>query len=165
MKKLYVALQVNIYCVYLWTSVLVLEKPSNSFELGTEKLKSLNQNILWTGGSKYLHCFKMSVISFIIVENFGKVSAFLVRKLRPLRVLRSMISGVCCRGLCNICSLFYLIFILIYKNKLYWKTYCDDHSSLSFFFLFLTQLSIFPRLTASLQITGLTGLFLPLIVG
>ena len=117
-KKLYVALQVNMYCIYLWTSVLVLEKPSNSFELAIEKLKSLNKDISWTGDSKYLHCFKMSVNSFIIVETFGNVSAFVVRKLRPLRVLRSMISGLCCRGLCHMCSLFYFIFILIYKNKL-----------------------------------------------
>ena len=55
---------------------MVLEKPSSSFELATEKLKSLNKNISWTGGSKYLHCFRISVISFIIVENLGKVSAF-----------------------------------------------------------------------------------------
>ena len=53
-----------------------------------------------------------------------------------LKFLRSMISGLCCRGLCNICSSFYLTFILIYKNKLYWKIYCDDHSSLSCFFPF-----------------------------
>ena len=107
----------------------------------------------------------MSVISFIIVENFGKVSAFVVRKLRLLKVLRSMISGLCCRGLCNICSLFYFIFILIYKNKLYWKIYWDDHSSLSYFFPFPHGVEYLPRLTSSLQITGLTGLFLPLIVG
>ena len=61
-----------------------------------------------------MHCFKM-FISFIIVENLGKVSAFVVRKLRLLKVLRSMVLGLCCRGLRNICSLFYLI----NKNKLY----------------------------------------------
>ena len=64
-----------------------------------------------------MHCFKMSVISFInIVENFGKVSAFVVRKPRPLKVLRSMVLGLCCRGLRNIRSLFYLK----NKNKLYY---------------------------------------------
>ena len=111
-KMFYVALQANMYCIYLWSSVLVLEKPSSSFELATEKLKSLNKNISWTGGNKYLHCFKMSVISFInIVKNFGKVSAFVVRKPRPLKVLRSIVLGLCCRSLRNICSSFYL------KNK------------------------------------------------
>ena len=111
-KMFYVALQANMYCIYLWSSVLVLEKPSSSFELATEKLKSLNKNISWTGGNKYLHCFKMSVISFInIVKNFGKVSAFVVRKPRPLKVLRSIVLGLCCRSLRNIYSSFYL------KNK------------------------------------------------
>ena len=86
MKKFSVALQVNMYCIYLWTSVLVFEKPNNSFELATEKLKSLNKNISWTGGMKYLNCFKMSIIRFIIVENFSKVSAFVVRNLRLLKV-------------------------------------------------------------------------------
>ena len=92
---------------------MVLEKPSSSFEL-----KSLNKNISWTGGNKYLHCFKMSVnISFInIVKNFGKVSAFVVRKPRPLKVLRSIVLGLCCRGLRNICSSFYLK----NKNKLHY---------------------------------------------
>ena len=135
-----------MYCIYLWISVLVLEIPSSSFELATEELKSPNNNWSCTGGDKYLHCFKMSVISFIIVENFGKVSAFVVRKLRLLNALRSMISGRCCWGLCNICSLFYLIFILIYKNKLCWKIYCDDHSSLSCFFSFSSRSWVFAAL-------------------
>ena len=77
-----------MYCIYLWSSVLVLEKPSSSFEVAIKKLKALNKNISWTGGSKYLHCFKMTVISFIIVENLGKVSAFVVRKLRPFEGLK-----------------------------------------------------------------------------
>ena len=98
---------------------MVLEKPSGSFELAIEKLKTLNKNISWTGGSKYLHCFKMTVIRFIILENLGKVSAFVVRKLRPLKVLRSMALGLCCRGLRNIGSLFYLE----KKNKLYYTSH------------------------------------------
>ena len=122
-KKSY-KLLCRLYCTYLWTRVLVLEKPSSSFELVTEKLKSAKQELIVHGRWQVLALF----ISFIIIENLGKVSAFVVRKLRPLKLLRSMVLGLSCR---NICSLFYLK----NENKLYtYYVYClTVHFELTFF--------------------------------
>ena len=91
----------------LWNSVPVLQKP-RALELA-KKFKSVNKN--WSQkGVATTH-----IVYFIIFENFGKVSAFVVRKLRLLKVLGSRALGLCCRSLrfYNNCKLSYL------KNKNY----------------------------------------------